>query len=169
MRYRICIRLRTISAFSAAERLIDLEENPSYVIADIGCTRAMGSRFAVEKLQQALVPLGATIEWRTCTTRMTFANNDTSYLEWCVVITFPTNQPVCTTIDVLDKGQRPILLSLQQQMNFRMTYALEPDKAYVTCELLKMKHELCQFSTTRHIVLDPSRLCGKDPEKQSRI
>ena len=36
-------------SFSAAERLIDLEEHPSYVIADIGCTRAMGSRFAVER------------------------------------------------------------------------------------------------------------------------
>ena len=33
------------------ERLIDLESNPSYVIADFGCTRAMGPRCAVEKLQ----------------------------------------------------------------------------------------------------------------------
>ena len=32
-------------SFSAAERLTDLESNPSYVIADIGCTRAMGSRW----------------------------------------------------------------------------------------------------------------------------
>ena len=49
-------------SFSAAERLIDMESNPSYVNADIGCTRAMGSRYAVEKLQQALEPLGATFE-----------------------------------------------------------------------------------------------------------
>ena len=45
-----------------------------------------------------------------------------------------------------------------------MTYALEPDTAYVTCELLR-KHERCQFSNTRHIVLDLARLCGKYPEK----
>merc|ERR1711953_678343 len=53
-------------------------------------------------------------------------------------------------------------------MNLRMTYALEPDRAYVTCSLLKMNHELCQFSNTRHIVLDLSRLCGKYPDKVTK-
>ena len=56
-------------SFSAAERLIDLESNPSYVTDDIGCTRAMGSRYAVDKLQQALERLSATFEWRKCNTK----------------------------------------------------------------------------------------------------
>lgn len=128
----------------------------------------MGSRYAVEKLQKALEPRGVIFEWRKCNTKMTFANNDVPILEWCVIITFPTNPPICTTIHVLDRGYIPILLSLQQQMNLRMTYALEPDKAYVTCPLLKMNHERCQFSNARHIVLDLARLCGEVPKKAFR-
>ena len=129
----------------------------------------MESRYAVERLQTALEPLGAIFEWTRCKTMMTFANGEQELLEWCVHIIFPTTPRICTTIDVLDNDSRiPILLSLQQQMNLRMTYSLEPDVAHVTCPLMHMRNELCTFSNTRHIVIDLGRLCGKVPESSTK-
>ena len=54
-------------------------------------------------------------------------------------------------------------------MNLSMTYALRPDKAYVTCPLMHMKNEPCTFSNTRHIVVDLARLCGKIPTPKVRL
>ena len=89
-------------AFTNSTDLVDLEKNRSYVIVDLGCTRAMGSRYAVERLQAALEPLGAVFEWTRCRTMMTFANGEQSLLEWCINMIFPTTPRICTTIDVLD-------------------------------------------------------------------
>ena len=35
------------------DNVIDLAQNPTYVILDIGCTKSMGSRYAVNKFRTA--------------------------------------------------------------------------------------------------------------------
>ena len=101
--------------------MIDLRRNPTYVIMGLGCTRSMGSRRAVEAFVKAAAKFGITCEWKRCWTKMSFANSKTAWLEWCVVVTFPTVPPVTTTIDVHEKGDIPLLLSLQQMMNLGFT------------------------------------------------
>ena len=36
-----------------AESVIDLTQHPTYVILDLGCTKSMGSRYAVNKFMKA--------------------------------------------------------------------------------------------------------------------
>ena len=36
-----------------AGSVIDLAQNPTYVILDLGCTKSMGSRYAVDKFKRA--------------------------------------------------------------------------------------------------------------------
>ena len=96
------------------EDLVDIRETPTYAIADLGCTRSMGSVFAIERMQEVMEPLGVTFEWRRCYTKMTFANSEDAILDWCVLVAFPTVPPIATTIDAFTKGSLPVLLSLPQ-------------------------------------------------------
>ena len=54
---------------------------------------------------------GPLVEWQRCWTKMSFANSQTTWLEWCIVVHFPTEPPICTTIDVHEDGDIPILMS----------------------------------------------------------
>ena len=92
---------------------------------------------------------------------MSFANSHTEWLEWCVVVHFPTNPPVSTTIYVHESGNIPILLSLPQMMNLGFQLALEPDAIYLTCKLLGNSQERLPFSHSRHAVVDLARVKGK--------
>jgi hypothetical protein len=138
--------------------LINLKDNPTYCILDIGCTRCMGSYPAVEAFIKAGEPLGIKFEWQKCNTKMSFANSDTETLEWCVQVTWPTMPPISTTIDVHMKGNVPILLSLSQMMNLEMTFVLQSDAVYCDCDALGYWREPLEFSTSRHVVLDLARL-----------
>ena len=61
-----------------------------------------------------------------CNTIMTFANSEKAVLNWCVEIHFPTNPPVSTTVDVHEKGNIPILMSLPQMIRLGMDFQLRP-------------------------------------------
>lgn len=96
------------SEYSLLGELIKLSMNPTFVILDLGCTRAMGSHKAIRALLDALRPYGVTEEWRRCNAKMYFANSDYTELKWCVDIIFPTKPELKTTIDVHEEGSVPI-------------------------------------------------------------
>ena len=94
--------------------IVDVSQNPTYVILDLGCTRSMVSKAAVLAFAEAGRKIGTRCSWRECWTRMSFANSQTAWLQWCVDVEFPTEPPVHTTIDVHESGDIPILMSLPQ-------------------------------------------------------
>ena len=61
---------------------VDLGSHPTYVILDSGCTRAMGSRFAIERLVQACQqhPKRDHIWFskQPCSSKFSFANGEQS-------------------------------------------------------------------------------------------
>ena len=142
-------------------QLVDLVRNPLCVILDLGCTRSMGSKRAVIAFEEAAWSHGIVCEWKRCWTRMSFANSQTAWLEWCVVVHFPTEPPICTTIDVHDQGDIPILLSLPQMMNLGLDLKLRPGSVELTFEALGYHKELSPFTTSRHVAMDLSRIHGK--------
>ena len=92
---------------------------------------------------------------------MSFANSETAWLEWCVVIHFPTEPEVTTTVDVHDKGDIPILLSLPQMMNLGFKLDMDPKNIHLTCKALGYERERLPFTTSRHVVVDLAHLHGK--------
>ena len=153
-------------------QVIDLKDNPMCVIMDLGCTRSMGSRRAVEAFIAAAWKYGIKCEWKRCWTRMSFANSDSEWLEWCVVVWFPTEPPVCTTIDVHENGNIPILLSLPQMMNLGLDLKLRPNSVRLTCAALDYHNECLPFTNSKHVALDLSRIKGNnvlDKTKDSSV
>ena len=99
---------------------------------------------------------------------MSFANFHTEWLEWCVVVGFPTNPPVSTTIDVHTNGNIPILLSLPQMMNLGFDLKMRPDSVKLTCDSLGYHDEVLPFSKSKHVVLDLARVQGSLPSNKSK-
>ena len=91
---------------------------------------------------------------------MSFANSQSTVLEWCVDLTFPTNPPVTTSVDVNPTGNVPILMSLSQMQNLEFDLKLKPEGNYLTCAQRGATNELLKMATSRHAVLDWSRLKG---------
>ena len=92
----------------------------------------MGSKVAVRAFLAAAAHYGITAVWKRCHTKMSFANSQVDHIYWCVDIYFPTNLPCYTTIDVLEKGNVPILLSLRQMSNLYFTLRMTPEVTYLT-------------------------------------
>ena len=65
---------------------VDLGSHPTYAILDSGCTRAMGPRFAIERLVQACQqhPKRDHIRFskQPCSSKFSFANGEQSKKDW---------------------------------------------------------------------------------------
>ena len=146
---------------SSDSELVNLSLNPTFVIMDLGCTRSMGSLRAIEAFMDVAKHYDVWFEWKRCWTHMSFANGESEWLEWCVVIHFPTNPPTCTTIDVHEKGAIPILMSLPQMCNLGFVIDMSPGQLHMSCEAMGMDNEPATMSTSRHACVDLLRLCGK--------
>ena len=59
---------------------LDLANYPTHVILDLGCTRCMGSRPAVEAFARAAVKRGCWCEWKRCHTNMSVAKAQRQHL-----------------------------------------------------------------------------------------
>ena len=146
-------------------RFVDLRRNPTYVVLDLGCTRAMGSRKAIEAFAKEASWYGIQVEYKPCQTNFAFANSQTAKVTTTCIIWFPTSPPSSTQVDVLEEGTVPILFSLPQMMNLRMTIRMEPGCAYVTCLPFRLHDTPLEVSTTGHLVLDLTSLqyCPSGP------
>ena len=92
---------------------------------------------------------------------MSFATGQSEWLEWCIVVHFPTDPPTSTTIDVHEKGAIPILLSLPQMRNLSFILYMMPEGMRLSCKALNMNNEQIQMSTSKHACVDLARLCGR--------
>ena len=83
----------------------------------------MGSWYAVERFIKAIEPYPHRMncECISCNTRLTFANCQTSKVDGTLRLLFNTSLPMLTFVDVLEQGQFPILLSIDQTRNLHMT------------------------------------------------
>ena len=134
------------TALRQEARWLNLDEHPTHVILDAGCTRCMGSRPAVEKFVKAATARGCWCEWQRCHTKMSVANSAKTTIEWCVVVHFPTDPPLQTTIDVCKEGSIPILSSLPQMMNLGFVLDMNAECVKLTCPALNCFNATLAFS-----------------------
>ena len=59
---------------------INIRENPSFVILDLGCTRSMGSMNAVEVFARAVKNTSIRLSLHRCNTLVRFANDEVATL-----------------------------------------------------------------------------------------
>ena len=126
---------------------IDLRWNPTYVILDSGCTRAMGSKYAIDRLVRACQNHpNADLVYFTrepSQSRFSFANGQQSSVHEKLIIHFRNDDSptgwVTTAVDILDQGDVPILFSVAQMRNLRMNIEHTPACDFLTCSLFGMK------------------------------
>ena len=149
--------LSTIESSFKAEYgkdLVNLVESPTYVILDLGCTRAMGSRAAMTRLLAVALEYGITHETLVSDSKFNFANSQTATCKERCRLWFPTEPPMHTDFDIIEEGNVPLLLSLPQMKNLRMTIELSPEATNITSPAFGNRRVLIKSSTSNHIVLD---------------
>ena len=118
-------------------RVLRPEENPTYVILDNGCTRSMGSAYAINKFVSAIHSLkNSSLEcwYIPADTMFTFANGERGHVSYKLVIKFKTNPPSTRSVDVLEQGRVPFLFSIEQMRNLNMTIQHTTTGDYMTCD-----------------------------------
>ena len=139
---------------SAKLPTINVHQNPTFVVLDIGCTKPMGSRPAVMAFAAASKRFGIVCQFLPTYSEFSFANSELSAVYEKCRIWFPTTPKCYTDVDILDKGSVPILLSLGQMRNLRFTLDMNPYLVMLTCPAFGMKRKPLHMSTSRHLVLD---------------
>ena len=145
------------TVLSALTERINLDKSPTYVILDSGCTRAMGSRYAVNRLIKAVeryAPGKIEFTFEPSNTKFSFADSETALIKERVTLWFNTTPRRYTTIEVLDQGKVPILFSIEQMRNLRMTLECSPTADLATCDAFGLYKTPLPISTNNHLVLD---------------
>ena len=133
---------------------VDIKSNPTFVVLDLGCTKCMGSRVAVERLLAVIGKYGFSYERKPSTTSFSFAGGAAKNCTQKVTLWFPTNPPCSTDIEIVEEGTTPILLSLPQMKNLNVTIHLTPECEYLTCPAFGLDYTPCNRSISNHMVLD---------------
>ena len=152
---------------------VEMSTHPTYVILDSGCTRAMGSRFAIDRLVRACQnhSYSHLIKFtkEASHNKFSFANGESSHVKEKLVIHLknpkhPTGW-ISTSVDILDKGRVPILFSVEQMRNLRMNIEHTPAGEFLTCPVFGLKRYAMSVATSNHPVLDVMFLamCGHKP------
>ena len=109
---------------------INIQTSPIHVILDLGCTRAMGSRKAINALIAAAPYHKLWTEILPSQGTFSFANSQTSRVTQKCRVWFPTSvEPIWTDFDIIEEGDVPLLMSLSQMKNLRMTLHLNDDES----------------------------------------
>ena len=111
---------------------LNLASYPTHVVLDLGCTRSMGSRAAIEIFKKHAWYYCITTEFCRCTKSFVFANSETETCKESCIIHFPTIPPCSTKVDVLETSDVPILVSLSQMKNLGTTIELDPKRDKIT-------------------------------------
>ena len=93
-----------------------------------------------------------------CIKFFVFANSETETCLASCIVHFPTTPPFSTRVDVLEKGDVPILLSLPQMQNWCIKLELDPKGARITCPAYGLYSSTVEYSTMGHIVLNLTSL-----------
>ena len=140
---------------------IDLKTHPTYVILDSGCTKAMGSRYAIDRLVHACKQHKDShniwFSTESCFSRFAFANGEQSTVRERLIIHLrnrtSTTGWITTSVDILDKGRVPILFSVEQMRNLRMNIEHTPVGEFLTCPMFGMKKTPLAVSTSSPLCL----------------
>ena len=137
---------------------VDLRRNPTYVVPDLGCTRSMASRRAINAFARESPKHGIKITYRPCRTTFVFADSEKGTVKLSCVLTFPTRPPCTTQIDILEKGIVPILLSLSQMKNLGISLNLHPGGDRISCVPFGLRSSPVEVSQAGRIVLNLAEL-----------
>ena len=132
---------------------------PTVCILDLGCTRAMGSRKAVDSFCRYVDShpnSGLWYEIHPTRSRFFFANSQQSKCTEKIVIFMYdhgwTSQ--FTEFDIVEEGDVPLLMSLPQMRNLGFQFELTPDKAYLSCARIGMRKMVLKRAICTHLILD---------------
>ena len=131
---------------------------PTVAILDLGCTRAMGSRNAVNAFCDYVDnhDCGLWNKIEQTSSRFFFANSQqTKCTEKLVIHMYDKSWSVHTTeFDIVEEGNVPLLMSLPQMRNLGFQFELSPQKSFLNCTRLGIwKHQL-RMSKSTHLVMD---------------
>ena len=117
---------------------------PTVCILDLGCTRAMGSRRAVEVFCRYVGShpnSGLWYEIQPTSSRFFFANSQQfKCTEKLVIFMYDHGwNTQFTEFDIIEEGDVPWLMSLPQLRNLRFQFELTPEKAYLSCARIGMR------------------------------
>ena len=131
---------------------------PIVAILDLGCTRAMGSRNAVNAFCDYVDnnDCGLWYKIEPTSSRFFFANSQqTKCTEKLVIHMYDKSWSVHTTeFDIVEEGNVPLLMSLPQMRNLGFQFELSPQKSFLNCTRLGIwKHQLRMAKST-HLVMD---------------
>ena len=131
---------------------------PTVAILDLGCTRAMGSRNAVNAFCDYVDnhDCGLWYKIEPTSSRFFFANSQqTKCTEKLVIHMYDKSWSVHTTeFDIVEEGNVQLLMSLPQMRNLGFQFELSPQKSFLNCTRLGIwKHQL-RMSKSTHLVMD---------------
>ena len=127
--------MRAHTAWMAAVPL-NLANHPTHVVLDLGCTRAIGSRPAIERFQKHASYYGITTECCRFNKSFVFARSETETCWKSCSIHFPTTRPYSTRVDVLETDHVVILFSLPQMKNWVWQLSLTQKDTTLHVQLL---------------------------------
>ena len=81
---------------------LNLANHPTHVVLNLGCTRSIRSRAAIERFKKHAWYYGITTEVCRCNKSFVFANSETETCKESCIIHFPTIPPCSTMVDVLE-------------------------------------------------------------------
>ena len=154
---------RTVQTDLACEKgLAFHSENsapPTVCILDLGCTRAMGSRRAVEafcRYVDSHPNSGLWYEIQPTSSRFFFANSQQSKCTEKLVIFMYDHgwNTQFTEFDIVEEGDVPLLMSLPQMRNLGFQFELTPEKAYLSCARIGMRKMVLRTAISTHLILD---------------
>ena len=132
---------------------------PTVCILDLGCTRAMGSRRAVEafcRYVDSHPNSGLWYEIQPTSSRSFFANSQQSKCTEKLVIFMYDNgwNTQFTEFDSVEEGDAPLLMSLPQMRNLGFQFELTPEKAYLSGARIGMRKMVLRTAISTHLILD---------------
>ena len=133
---------------------LNLVHHLTRVVLDLGCTRSIGSRSAIERFQKHSWYYGIATEICRCNTSFMFAKSETeTCLESCI-IHFPTTPPCSTIVDELETSDVPVVFSLHQMRNLGTTIKLDPQGDKIICAAFGLFSFVEENFIMGHIVWD---------------
>ena len=136
---------------------LEISKNPTLVVLDLACTECLGSRYACENLVTALEKTDIKCRYIPGKGTFRFGNGEREAVNWALELTIPQGygeDPLRTTIDIIEKGKTPILWSLLQMENLEFDLKCRKGKVYLSCDLFGWNQEELPRSNTNHCCID---------------
>ncbi len=157
--------IRLESMPSLLSEHVHMRNSPTYVILDSACTKAIASRYAVNRLMKACQNSpeyrSVSLSFEPCRRTASFANSDASIvgerLHTHIKSELSPTGSINTTVDVLDYKvvfRSYSQFSIEQMRNLQFTLEHTPISEFLSCPGFGMKRTPLPVSTSNHAVLD---------------